>query len=96
MRETSCPACHSQFPARRHRVYGGLRELLVPPHLTVDRQLEDASLVRCPSCGHQFVSEHVGLFGVRGLANQRKLVGLYVFAFLCVVGYLVYDALRHG
>jgi uncharacterized Zn-finger protein len=96
MAETTCPHCQSMFDTGRHRVYRGLRELLSPPRLTVERQLDDRALVQCPKCSHRFVSSDVGIFGIKGRPGQRRLVGLYVFSFLCVVAYLLVYALRHG
>jgi uncharacterized Zn-finger protein len=92
MSEILCPACSQRFDPRRHLVYGDLRSFLAPPRLTVDRQIDDSSLVQCPACGHRFQGDSVRAFAILGQRGQRRMIGLFVFTFLVVVLYVLYTA----
>ena len=96
MANVTCSACGSTFRDRDHSVYGGFvrRMLTGPARVSVDAKLDDAALVRCPSCGSEFVSERFKYFGLFSRHRTRSLFEVYLLLILAVVLYFVYQAVR--
>lgn len=96
MATSYCPACHTAFDPRLHLAAGGgLGQLFTsPPRASTDAVLEDNARVRCPSCGHEFVSQDLRFFGVLSIRGIRTVIAILVFCFLFIVALLVFSEAR--
>jgi len=96
MANVTCSSCCTAFRDRDHLVYGGFvrRMLAGPARVSVDAKLDDAALVRCPTCGSEFVCEGFRYLGLFSCRRTRSLIEVHVLPFLAVVLYFVYEAVR--
>jgi hypothetical protein len=76
MPSTTCKACGSLFETAGHRAAPGfLTELLSTDRpSSLEAQIEAASRVRCPQCGHIFSSPHARLLGFLTPKTARVVV----------------------
>ncbi len=97
MKKATCPECKNQFDPKKHRKYAGIKsdfeERFEQGHTSPDKWIDESSMVKCPNCGNEFVSNSVKFFGVLGPKGLKILITLYVLGFLCVVLYLAFQAI---
>ena len=94
MEPIQCPKCGVAFNASEHRAHPGLlTELLTADSMaSPEERIRSASVLRCPSCTHEFPSEAVRFFGVLSPTGMRYLVIAVLGAFL--VGIAIVAVLR--
>jgi endogenous inhibitor of DNA gyrase (YacG/DUF329 family) len=97
MKKTICPECKTRFDPKKHREYAGIRadfeDRLNKVHTPPDKWIDESSMVKCPKCGNEFVSNSVKFFGILSPKGLKILITFYVLAFLCFALYLVFQSL---
>jgi DNA-directed RNA polymerase subunit RPC12/RpoP len=76
MPSTNCIACGNVFEATNHRAAPGLLAALLSTDSasSPEAQIEEASRVRCPRCGHIYPSPDARLLGLLSPKAARVVV----------------------
>ena len=83
----SCPRCHQELDPQRHFMRPSLMDL-PKSLLTLERPSAKRArnfTVRCPHCGHAFLSHKLRRFGFVTYGNYILVVGLACFAAVAIV-----------
>jgi hypothetical protein len=93
--ESKCPKCATIFDTAKHRTYASIaQEIVVGAPKSPEQRIADASRVKCPKCGFEFLSVSVRFFGTLGPRGMHRLMLTFVFGAVVVVAIILIGSFR--
>lgn len=94
MKNSKCPNCNNEFETALARTYPGIaRDFLEATgkrgYEAPEKQIERCTLVECPQCHNRFPSEDVKFFGFLSPKALKRLLIIYVSAFIVIATYVL-------